>query len=220
MLLVNPTHVSKEHSAAQRRRTISLSDGRHRPKPRVVALLGAALFTATFPIDAAAVEPTHRRATRATVQWSSGYATGMGADERVHQVQSGLGADYRWSAALGVGAEAALVHFVGERDARSVSRVGVTLLPVLAWHFWRGDSSSLAIELGVGGGFFIGALPVRSAALSDYWGLGLQARLALRRDVQLLIGVRVVHHTSFRGSDHPAFDGVAFNLGTAFGLSR
>jgi hypothetical protein len=172
--------------------------------------LAAALLGALFHVDAAASEPP-----RATVHWSSGYATGVDQNRHIQKVETRWGADYRIGPPLSLGLEAAVVRFVGVRDERRVNCLGVTLLPVVAWHFWRMDDASLAFDLGLGGAVFLPSFPPGGTAVSGYWALGLSARLPLRRDIALLFGVRVMHHSSGRG-----FDGVAFNLGTGFGVGR
>lgn len=156
------------------------------------------------------------------VHFASGYVTGVDASREVRAIESRLGGEYRPTPPLTLGLELDLARFVGARDERSVSSLGATLLPTLTWHFLRTDSASLGLELGAGGGPFAPMGRPLHLALDGSLQLGLGARLALRRDVWLLLGVRAVHHSAsldLSPRNH-AFDGVAFSLGTGFGVWR
>jgi len=182
----------------------------------------APLLVTLVPPHAVAAEPTRVDMPRTTIQWSSGFAQGIEVNRKIRKVEMRWGIDYRIGPPLSVGVELALVRFVGERDARSVNCVGTTLLPVVAWHFFRSGGASLAFDLGYGGALFHPAFPPGGTALNGYSAVGLQARLPLRRDVSLLLGVRAMHHSNGRGfvSENPAFDGIVFNVGAAFGVDR
>jgi hypothetical protein len=175
----------------------------------------------TLP-DALAAESAPAAAPRATIHWSSGYGQGIDANAKIRKVETRWGVDYRIGAPLSVGVELALVHFVGMRDERAVDSVGPTVLPVVAWHFWRSRGASFAFDLGFGGALFYPAFPPGGTLLNGYSVVGLQARLPLRRDIGLLLGVRALHHSNGRGftADNPAFDGLAFNVGAGFGVGK
>ncbi len=179
------------------------------------------LLTLAHP-DAVAAEPGRAQSPRATIHWSSGYGQGIEVNRKIRKVETRWGLDYRVGAPLSVGLELALLRFVGVRDARAVDCVGGTLLPVVAWHFWRSEGASLAFDLGFGAAVFHPAFPPGGTAFNGYSAVGLQGRLALRRDIALLLGVRALHHSNGRGfaADNPAFDGLALNIGAGFGVGR
>jgi hypothetical protein len=182
----------------------------------------ALLLVTLFRPDALAAEPSELPPPRLTIHWTSGYATGIEVNRHIHKVETRWGVDYRVGAPFSVGPELSLVRFVGVRDGREASTFGVTLLPVVAWHFWRAGNASLALDIGFGGAVFLPAFPPGGTALNGYSAVGLQARMPLRRDVSLLLGVRAFHHSNGRGfvSENPAFDGVALNVGAGFGVGR
>lgn len=182
---------------------------------------GSALFllVLTRP-DAVPAEPGQNAAPRTTIHWSSGYGQGVGGNRRIRKVETRWGADYRIGAPLSVGVELALLRFVGVRDEHAVDCAGATLFPVVAWHFWRSGNASLAFDLGLGAAVFYPAFPPGGTMLNGYSAVGLQARLPLRRDVSLLLGLRALHHSNGRGvvTQNPAFDGLAVNIGAGFGV--
>jgi len=185
-------------------------------------LLSALSLAAVFLPDAALAQAPQRAAPRTTIHWSSGFGAGIEDSRDIHKVETRWGVDYRVGRPLSVGVELALVRFLGVRDERAAKTLGATLLPVVAWHFWRAGDASLALDIGYGGALFLPAFPPGGTSLNGYSAVGLQGRLPLRRDVVLLIGVRAMHHSNGRGfvADNPAFDGVALNLGAGFGVGR
>jgi hypothetical protein len=182
--------------------------------PRRLAF--TSLLVAVAQAGPAVAEP------RTLIHFATGYARGIENNRDVHKVESRLGADYWLYPPLSLGVEGAWVRFVGSRDGQSVNCVGVTLLPLVAWHFWRSGAAALSVDLGWGGALFIPAFPPGGTLLNVYGAVGLQARLPLRSDLLLMLGVRVMHHSNGRDSvaDNPAFDGVAINLGTGFRVGR
>lgn len=180
-----------------------------------VSLTAASLF----PYDAAA-QGGIRAAPRSVVHWSSGFGAGIEASREIHKAETRWGFDYRVGPPLSVGAELAAVRFAGVRDERPAKTIGVTVLPVVAWHFLRVGDASLAIDIGYGGALFLPPFPPGGTSLNGYSAVGLQCRLPLRRDVLLMLGLRAIHHSNGRGfvADNPAFDGVALNIGAGFGV--
>jgi len=219
-----------------RSRPIRLSDGSHRLARGVSAYGAAAMWsrfghasvalsvcvTAVFLADAALAQAPRPAAPRTTIHWSSGFGAGIEDSRNIRKVETRWGVDYRVGPPLSVGLEVALVRFLGERDERAAKTLGATLLPVVAWHFWRSGDASLAFDIGYGGAVFLPAFPPGGTSLNGYSTVGLQGRLPLRRDVVLLLGVRAMHHSNGRGfvADNPAFDGIALNLGAGFGVGR
>jgi hypothetical protein len=191
-------------------------------RPRLRSAFSATLLLTLAHPDAVAAEPGQIAAPRTTIHWSSGYGQGIEANRRIRKVETRWGVDYRIGAPLSVGVELALLRFVGVRDGRAVDCGGATLLPVVAWHFWRSGQASLAFDLGFGGAVFYPAFPPGGTMFNGYSAVGLQARLPLRRDIGLVVGVRALHHSNGRGfvTENPAFDGLAFNLGAGFGVGR
>lgn len=173
-----------------------------------------------FSPDDAAAQAASAAAPRSTIHWSSGFGAGVEASRDIHKAETRWGFEYRVGPPLSVGGELAIVRFAGVRDERAAKTIGVTLLPVVAWHFLRVGDASVAIDIGYGGALFLPAFPPGGTSLNGYSAVGLQCRLPLRRDVLLIVGVRAMHHSNGRGfvADNPAFDGLALNIGAGFGV--
>lgn len=152
---------------------------------------------------------------------TSGYAAGIEDNDSVRKGELRLGGDFRPARFVSFGLELAFVRFAGSRDGRDVGCVGGTLLPVVAWHFFRHGDSSATFELGYGGAAFSRGFPPGGTVLNGYSALGVGGRIALRPNLLLVLGLRLFHHSNGRGfaEDNPAFDGIGVNVGTGFGLA-
>ena len=190
-------------------------------RARFRSAFSALLLVTWVHPDALAAEPRQSAAPRTTIQWASGYGQGIDTSRNVRKMETRWGVDHRVLIPLSLGVEFALLRVLGTRDQRAVDGIGATLMPVVAWHFWRDHNASLALDLGLGAALLYPAFPGGSA-LQGYSAVGLQARLPLRRDITLLLGARALHHSNGRRpvADNPAFDGLAFTLGAGFGIGR
>lgn len=190
-------------------------------RARFRSALSALLLVTLVRLDPLAAQPRQGGAPRTTIHWASGYGQGIEASRNVRKMETRWGVDHRLLVPLSVGVELALLRVLGTRDQRAIDSVAATLMPVVAWHFWRDNNASLALELGLGAAVTYPAFPGGST-LSGYSAVGVQARLPLRRDITLLLGARALHHSNGPSSvsDNPAFDGLAFHLGAGFGIGR
>jgi hypothetical protein len=152
------------------------------------------------------------------LQWSAGYASGMGINSSIRKAEYRSGLERRFTPAFSFAGEVAVVRFEGARNGRDASTWGVTLLPLARWNFLRGESGRLAFEFGIGGAVFSEKFPPGGTSLNGYSAFGLTAEIALSRHFSLIFGVRELHHSNGRGlvPSNPAYDAISGNMGTSF----
>ena len=149
--------------------------------------------------------------------FTAGRIPGNGHSEEIdiHELRLGLGHYFRDR--LGFYGELSLYRPAGQRDRRQVDTIGLGLAFALRWHFLRRPDFSLYADWGLGLMAALDPFPPAGTRHNGtpHFGLGLSARL--RRNTQLLIGLRQLHMSNGKGlvPENPSFDGLGGYVGIA-----
>jgi hypothetical protein len=179
----------------------------------LVSLIALALSISMAPL------PAHAAFETGDLQpiLTAGRIPGNGNSKEVdiHELRLGLGHYFRDH--LGFYGELSLYRPTGHRDRRQVDTIGLGLAFALRWHFLRHPDFSMYADWGLGLMAARDRFPPAGTRHNGtpHFGLGLSARL--RRNAQLLVGLRQLHMSNGKGlvPENPSFDGLGGYIGIA-----
>ncbi len=135
---------------------------------------------------------------------------GFGGNRNVNVTEGRFGLGQYFRTGLGGYADFHLAHYDGERGGLDIDANGIAMTFQLRWHFINWQRWGALVNYGPGLLYTFEEFPPGGTNFNFMYQFGLGMNLALRDNMQAVVGVRDIHISNGKGpvDENPTFEGI------------